>query len=277
MKRTIQLLIILFFIILLAFTFNACKDDQRPIDPCEKAVPFEPQFKMGTGVFAQLGRDFLPKPIWSGKQNHIRVVSDTILGEAVFFEANSEYDSVYWRIGQEATYRKGNSIGVGFDQAKGTFNAQMIGFRTPNTLCFPEDAAPDTLSRSFTLFPLDSCRAIGKWSGQYIEENSEIFEINIISLRNGALEIDNIPWRPQFPQTSIIYVPYYHGAFSRADTSSYNGPDYKERRIREANTRIRVHGSHNDSITITMLYKYDNIPLNEQTLQPLTFKGRRIQ
>lgn len=266
-------------IILICFiTLNSCKEEcPEQIDPCENATQFEAKFEMGTGVFAELGRDFLPKPIWSGNENHIRIVSDTILGGAVFFSANSEYDSVLWRIGQEATYRKGNSIGLTFGDNKGTFNAQMIGFRTPNTQCFPEDIAPDTLSRFFTLYPNDSSRAIGKWKGQYIEENSKFFDINVFSDRGGPLEIDNIPWRSQFPQNGIRYIPTYYGGFSIADTSNWTHPDYLERTFRYANTSIKVHGLNKDSITINMIYKYDTVPKIEQEFKSLTFKGKRIQ
>jgi hypothetical protein len=267
------------FLILLACltALNSCRDDEEcPIDPCENATQFKPKFEMGTGVPAQLGRDFLPTPIWSGNESHIRIVSDTILGGAVFFSANAVYDSVHWRIGQEASYRKGSSISVSFSEVKGILSAQMIGFRKADTLCFPNDRSPDTLSRDFTLLPLDSSRAIGKWEGQYIEENSDFFEINIFSDRGGPFQIDNIPWRQTVSYNGYRYIPTYYGGFSRADTNSSTHTDYLERKFRVADTRIKVHGPQNDSITINMRYRYDNIPFSEQTFQPLTFKGKRI-
>lgn len=265
-------------IILICLTaLSSCKEDcPEEIDPCENATQFEPKFEMGTGVFAQLGRDFLPKPIWSGNETHIRIVSDTVLGGAVFFSANSEYDSVLWRIGQEASYRKGNSIGLSFGDDKGTFSAQMIGFRTANTLCFPQDIAPDTLTRDFTIFPLDSCQALGKWRGHYIEENSDSFDIEIKEFQfGGSVVIDNIPWKQSVPYFDYKYIPYYNGAFSRADTSNWTHPDYLERTFRYANTRINVHGPNKDSISINMIYKYDNVPKFEQEFKSLTFKGKR--
>ena len=180
MKRTIQLLIIPFFIILLAFTFNACKDD-CPVepDPCSEYPEKMEITLMWINYFKGTKReiDYVP-------------TEDTAFSiyEGIIYRTNFEYDSILWQVGNDPRVINNPSYAVTFSQ-EGTIKTRAICYRDTNQVCFgPNDDGIDTLYKTITMHHYTEAEILGTYRGTNDGESDSFnYRIWIDTLSTGEV------------------------------------------------------------------------------------------
>jgi hypothetical protein len=267
--------------------WSGCKDCDDPTDPdcgnydpCFGQQEFVPHFKMYDAISHWSGEE-LALPGSNAINNYIMIEGDTLLTRRVIFIAPEEYDSVWWRIGAEASYRQGKGVRIFFeDLYPENLPIIMIGKRQPNVACFPNEQAIDTVQRFLTLKPSTDTKVTGQWIGAYDTHPDDSFEINIrFPLGdNYAVTIDYFPDRDVRPTNawdiSQFAAPVSLDKFwSRSNLATATSPDRYGRRYRVAYINGEVYGNNYQYLKIALKYSYDSDPTFE--LLPLTFNARR--
>lgn len=155
-----------FTTILLSIIFISAKcrrDNDLPYDPCKDKLAFKADFTI------------------EEKIGDTSVVTNKALAPGyVFFKAKGEYDSVRWFIGgSQNTSTRLNHV-LYFQQAEGDVEVTMIGYRKPNTQCFPNDKAVDTLKKTITIVNRDQkATIVGRYLGYNTNNPSDTFSVYV--------------------------------------------------------------------------------------------------
>jgi hypothetical protein len=259
----------------MVFVMSGCKDCDDPsdpdcgnYDPCFGQEEFKPNFEIITGISHVNGKDFLPRPIWDGEYKYLTFVGDTMINGNAYFKADRAYDSVKWKIGYESEFRSGKDLALRFEEPVTQLPITMIGKRTPNKKCFPNEQAIDTVQRFLTTWPPDSIRYIGKWYGSFSDYPNDSFEINI----GFGIRI------PDFPRDTYTNDnQYYYGTLTHfyavGRFGHHTWPDDKDRTFRLISINGRVFGKNYEHLVIygSCYYTSDK----SKTYFDVTFNARR--
>lgn len=275
----------------MVFIFDGCKDDDIECfdetnpdcvnyDPCAGKEEFKPHFKMYDAISHWSG-ERLSLPGSNAINNYIMIEGDTLLTTRVFFIAPEEYDSVWWLIGAEANFRKGKGIQIYFeDEYPENLPIIMIGKRTPNKACFPNEQAIDTVRRYLTLLPRTTTKVIGQWVGAYDTHPLDSFEINIRFPKGEtySVTIDYFPDRDRSPTNewdlSQFSAPVSLEKFwSRSSRANVTIADRYNQRYWLGDINGDVYGNNYQYLKIALTYFYDDDASNIR--RPLTFNARR--
>jgi hypothetical protein len=256
---------IYFFIIILAFTLNACKDDD-PVepDPCseypEKMEIVLEQNRIENGLVYQ---DFK-----ATTENEFKRPSQLV------FSTNFSYDSTIWQIGNEASPRLGSKIGLLFDAETGEeVKIRAIGYRKVNKACFGEsDTGIDTIYRTITFQDWWESPLFGGYRGTLIGE-SDSFTVMIVTnpavigqftyYRTDSTYYQGIPRGSTFRNKFILRR---YELFGR----NLPNPDNLDTKL----TYGRLLPEDRDILELSYWIKNDPFDLTD--LSKFTFRGKRI-
>ncbi|MDB5205278.1 MAG: hypothetical protein JWR72_353 [Flavisolibacter sp.] len=150
------------FIILLA---SSCHQDpiEAPADPCKDKI----SFKAGFTIEEEVG--------------DTSFVTDKALAPGyISFKAQGLYDSVRWFVGGAQNTSTKPNYTLYFNTPEGPVNVSFIGYRKPDTRCFPNDKATDTVRKTLTILPRDQTAAIvGRFHGYNESNPSDTFSVTI--------------------------------------------------------------------------------------------------
>ncbi len=173
---------IYFFIILLAFTFNACKDD-CPVepDPCSE-YPEKMEITLMWPDY------FLPN---YNEQGFIETTNEIFAVEQLLqFKTNYDYDSIHWQFGSDPAIWKRNVVPLIFTKPVGKVTVFCKGFRSPNIDCFgAEDDGIDTITKTLDFKEWHESPLFGTYRGvNEGETDSFNVTIGLDSVYNQALD-----------------------------------------------------------------------------------------
>lgn len=286
-----------FYLVALAvgmvFVMSGCKDCDDPsdpdcgnYDPCFGKEEFKPHFKMYDAIKHWSGELFaypVQPPVQPYFTNYILTEGDTLLTNGVIFIAPEGYDSVWWLIGAEASYRQGKGIGIYFeDEYPENLPIIMVGKRKPNKACFPNEQAIDTVRRFLTLKPRTDTKVTGQWIGAYDTHPNDSFEINIRFPKGYTHRVtfDYFPDRDLSPTRINEWDVSQFAAqvtltnfWSSSQLGSYSKTDRYGRRYNRSTIMGKVYGNNYQHLKIDLNYYYDSGSYKDQ--QPLTFNARR--
>ncbi|HMO62073.1 MAG TPA: hypothetical protein PKC39_07480 [Ferruginibacter sp.] len=143
---------------------NCRKKADPPFNPCKDKTAFKADFVIEESV---------------GDTSYI---TDKALAPGyVYFKAKGDYDSLRWFIGGGTQNTSTNKTHVlYFTQADGDVEVTLIGYRKPNTQCFPNDKSADTLKKVVSILPRDQTAAIvGRFLGYNTNEPSDTFSVYV--------------------------------------------------------------------------------------------------
>jgi hypothetical protein len=262
MKKKLNVLIILFFIIILAF--NACKDD-CPVepDPCSE-YPEKMEIITETERIAN-GKIYEDLVITN--------VNEFASGRTIYFSTNFAYDSVLWQIGNEATQRIGSKIRIHFKDAQGPLLIRAIGHREVNYECYGEhDTGIDTLYRRLHFQDWWTSPLFGTYRGTLIGESDSF---NVVIGNNPEIKGSFTYYRqdsayfqviPKGTTTKSEFIVTLYEIFSQ----NYSNPI-----IDEKLTYGRLLPEDRNVLELTYWIKNSRTDLSD--LSKFTFKGRRIK
>lgn len=158
----ITFLVSVLFIVLVS---GSCRRNppEPQLDPCKDKTPFRAAFTV------------------EEKVGDTSFVSDKALAPGyVFFKAQGIYDSVRWFIGgQQNTSTNRNHV-LYFQNPEGPVEVTFIGYKKPDTQCFPNDKATDTVRKTVTILPRDGSAAIvGRFQGYNESNPADTFSVTI--------------------------------------------------------------------------------------------------
>lgn len=133
-------------------------------NPCEGKEPFAADFTI------------------EEKVGDTSFVTDKALAPGyVFFKAQGDYDSVRWIIGgPQNTSTKLQHV-LYFENPEGSINVTFIGYRKPDTQCFPNDNGIDTVQKTFTVIRRDqNADIVGNFFGYNESNPADTFTVSVI-------------------------------------------------------------------------------------------------
>lgn len=155
-----------FFVALFLILFvSSCRRNppEVPANPCKDKTSFKAAFTI------------------EEKVGDTSFVADKALAPGyVFFKAQGTYDSVRWYIGGAQNTSTNTSHVLYFQNPEGPVDVTFIGYKKPDTQCFPNDKASDTVRKTVTILPRDGSAAIvGKFHGYNQSNPSDTFSVTI--------------------------------------------------------------------------------------------------
>jgi hypothetical protein len=154
----------------LVFISAKChKDKDMAIDPCKDKTAFKADFTI------------------EEKVGDTSFVSNSVLAPGyVFFKAKGTYDSIRWLIGGPQNTSTNRNHVLYFQQAEGNLEVSMIGYRKPNTTCFPNEKAIDTVKKTINIVKRDQYAAIvGRFVGYTTNSPTDTFSV-LVNADNSA-------------------------------------------------------------------------------------------
>ena len=180
MKKKLNILIIPFFIVLLAFTLNACKDD-CPVEP-EPCSEYPEKMEI-----TLMWPNYLQR---TSQETPYVPTTDTAfsLQQRIIFETNFEYDSIFWQVGSDPAVVNNPSYSIQF-QNEGSITTRAICYRDTNRVCFgPDDDSIDTLYKTITIHHYTDAEIIGTYRGTNDGESDSFnFRVWYDTLSSGAV------------------------------------------------------------------------------------------
>lgn len=151
------------FIILLADSCRRKLPEQPPTDPCKDKTSFKAGFTIEEIV------------------GDTSFVTDKALAPGyVLFRAQGTYDSVQWFIGGPQNTSANRNHVLYFQNPEGPVDVTFIGYRKPDTQCFPNDKATDTVHKTVTILPRNESAAIvGRFHGYNESNPADTFSVTI--------------------------------------------------------------------------------------------------
>ncbi|WP_298299827.1 hypothetical protein [Hydrotalea sp.] len=160
---TITFFLVTLFIILLADSCRRKLPEQPPTDPCKDKTSFKAGFTIEEIV------------------GDTSFVTDKALAPGyVLFRAQGTYDSVQWFIGGPQNTSANRNHVLYFQNPEGPVDVTFIGYRKPDTQCFPNDKATDTVHKTVTILPRNESAAIvGRFHGYNESNPADTFSVTI--------------------------------------------------------------------------------------------------
>jgi len=170
-------------------------------NPKEEIAPENPCDSVNVSNFDFIVEDDLMKKY--NKEGH-QFTSDSIYrNNETYFTSKYNYTSYEWRIIGDPNWKKTTkSFSIRFANP-GLVNMMLIGKRTPNTLCLPNDDGIDTITKELTV--LDSAIIYGKYYGYEVSNPTKpyTFEIRNAKIPSSSSRIAHIIY---FPDSCAIPI-----------------------------------------------------------------------
>jgi hypothetical protein len=146
-------------------TVISCCDDPEP-DRCKGQLQVHGGFSMGERLEVA-GKDTL-------------LISDTVLtGNPIVFEADTDYVSYEWKIGNDARIFDTKTVTLTFPAAENNINVSLIAKWNKNSKCFPNDDGIDTIIHQLTVINRIENPIFGTYAGADASSPSNVFNVQI--------------------------------------------------------------------------------------------------
>lgn len=164
---------------IITFIYSGCCKDKK--DPCKDAVETSADFTIEEVLYTRTGKPELTKQFETDLVNPKNLVR---------FTSKQEFDEYTWLIGSEVIKTK--SFARKYFPKSSTIEVTLIGKRTPNNGCFPNDDGIDTVKKSFKTLSEDFEQDYGIWyHGYNTEDPSDTFTIALGQWNTAWMEWDS--------------------------------------------------------------------------------------
>jgi hypothetical protein len=136
--------------ILLLFQIYACKKE-KTIDSCSNQRPFTAKFLMSEVLADTFGQI----------KNH-----KALFASAIQFETEGNYDSCFWKIGDDPRIFTSNKFQLRFMDLNPYIKVTLIAKKRAS-ICFPNAKTTDTITDYFSIVPISEARVFGKFKGYF--------------------------------------------------------------------------------------------------------------
>lgn len=163
MKKGILFLVLLAMVGVFVFSLEGCDHHHDP-DPCLALEPVTAKFSV-------------KEPIAD-----TTFVTDTVFaGAPTIFEADQEYTSYLWRVGNDPRTWTTKVFSLTYNEALGNVPVTLIVQKLPNKTCFPKDNGIDTLVKTFYVkqYVEGPSKFVGSYEGSEKGSESSIYTVQI--------------------------------------------------------------------------------------------------
>jgi hypothetical protein len=180
---------------LLACLFSACEEEEP--DPCAGIEPKKPGFTIYENINNYGGADTL-------------IATDTALTyNTVVFEANDDYDTYAWKIGDAPRVFTTKRVALRFDEPYPEIKVELaVGWQPSD--CFPEETGADTTHRSLTILHRDFSPLVGVFRGSLQSDPSRLFNVSIETIESFAFRLVNLNEGCQPNYNRMVAQAGYH-------------------------------------------------------------------
>lgn len=121
------------------------------------------------------------------------IATDTVLAVTnVVFEANGDYDSYAWQIGDDPRVFTEKRVALRFLGDFGRVQVKLVATWQPSG-CFPEETGADTVEKTLTLISRDRAPIIGTYRGSLRSNPNDVFDIQVNRVGIVGFSISNLP------------------------------------------------------------------------------------
>ena len=162
MKKGILFLVLLATVGAFMFSLEGC--DHHDPDPCLGLEPITAKFS-------------IKEPVAD-----TTFVTDTVFaGAPTIFEADQDYTSYLWRVGNDPRTWTTKSFSLTFDQPLGNVPVTLIVQKLPNKTCFPKDNGIDTLVKTFYVkqYVKGPSKFVGNYEGFEVGNETSAYTVRI--------------------------------------------------------------------------------------------------
>lgn len=146
---------------------SGCGGDPEP-DPCLEKTPIKANFTISESL-----------TLFGGVKSDTIIASDTVLtGNFIVFEADGNYKSYEWKIGDDPRVFNTKRVKLLFDFPE-TLSIKLTVSDTPIKSCFPDDDGTDTQLMDITIVDRKLNPIFGQYEGSNKSSPTDIFKIEV--------------------------------------------------------------------------------------------------